>query len=107
MDFEGGAELNGWLYGLTDQPPPFYEGMRGYLTSEGDSESLAMLADSENHLPQHRISIDSAALMLGQRDAKALELSRNLLPARFTEVAKVFEPVSMTAKESRRLRFDD
>ena len=45
MDFEGGAELNGWLYGLTDQPLTFYEGMRGYLSSEGDSESLAMLAD--------------------------------------------------------------
>ena len=75
MDFEGGAELNGWLYGLTDQPLPFYEGMRGYLSSEGDSESLAMLADSENHLPQHRIPIDSAALMFDQLNRQLWRLA--------------------------------
>ena len=75
MDFEGGAELNGWLYGLTDQPLPFYEGMRGYLSSEGDSESLAMLADSENHLPQHRIPIDSAALMSSSNLNRLLSLA--------------------------------
>ena len=79
MDFEGGAELNGWLYGLTDQPPPFYEGMRGYLSSEGDSESLAMLADSENHLPQHRISIDPAALMSSSNLNRLLAGHRNWL----------------------------
>ena len=45
--------------------------------------------------------------LIGQCDAKALELSRSLVPARFTEVAKVFEPVSVTVKKSRRLRFDE
>jgi hypothetical protein len=103
MDFEGGAEPNGCQYGLTDLPLPFYEGMRGYLSSEGDTESLAIPGDSEDHLPQHRISSDSAALMssssldrllslaVSETGSKTFSLSANLAGRRFLLSSKALE----------------